>query len=107
MARASEMAEQSRLAGHLVTLDGFVDERCAAEFLGLSPLTLRNRRHQHAPIPYRKLGGTRGRVQYSLLALAAYLLACERTESTDTNSTPNSDWQDDSSRPINTEERRK
>lgn len=71
--------------GYLVTGDDHVSEVCAAELLGRAPGTLRNWRHAARPLPFRRLGGTRGRVSYSLAVLAAFLVDGETRECTDAN----------------------
>lgn len=58
-----------------VTPDGRVSESHAAALLGVSPLTLRNWRLTHAPIPWHRIGGRGGRVTYRLDDLAAHVEA--------------------------------
>ncbi len=53
------------------TFDDHVTERDAADLLNVSAFTLRNRRLQDQPIPYRKLTRT---PTYALRDLAEYLL---------------------------------
>ncbi len=60
--------------GYAVTVDQHVDARCAALLLGRAAGTLRNWRSGEMPLRFRRLGGRRGRVQYSLRALAQFLL---------------------------------
>lgn len=77
--RVELLAALARDAGHAVSLDGHVDEACFAALVGLSPLTLRNRRTNGGSlVPFRQLGGRRGRVQYALRAIAEFLLASEQ-----------------------------
>jgi hypothetical protein len=60
--------------GFAVTIDGHVDARCAAMLVGRSAGTLRNWRCGKSPLRFRRLGGRRGRVGYSLHAIAQFLL---------------------------------
>lgn len=60
--------------GYVVTVDAHVDARCAAMLLGRAAGTLRNWRSGEMPLRFRRLGGRRGRVQYSLHVLAQFLL---------------------------------
>lgn len=64
---------------HLLTIgarptwDGYIPEAAAAELLGKSPKTLGNRRHEKGDIPFRKMKGRAGRVEYRIEDLAQWL----------------------------------
>lgn len=77
-ARTQQLTQIALDAGHLVALEGFVSEACVAELIGVTVSTVRGWRAtgRHA-LQYRRLGGTRGRVQYSLRSVAAFLVECE------------------------------
>jgi hypothetical protein len=62
-------------ARRIAVVDGYVREGDAAELLGWSRLTARNRRLADQPIPWRRLGRT---PQYALADLARFIV---RTES--------------------------
>jgi hypothetical protein len=79
--RARELATASRLAGHLVSLEGYVSESCVAELIGVAESTLRDWRGAgRYPLHHRRFGGARGKVQYDLRSVAAFLLAAEAAE---------------------------
>jgi len=66
--------------GYLVSGDQYVSETCAAELIGVEVNTLRGWRYGSRPLPFRRLGGARGRVWYGLHALARFLIECEASE---------------------------
>lgn len=80
-ARVLERAAIDR--GHLVSGDGYVSETCAAALIGVEVSTLRGWRYGARPLPFRRLGGARGRVWYSLHALAQFLIDCEAATATE------------------------
>lgn len=54
------------------TGDGYVRERDAARLIGRAWKTLANRRHEDAPLAFRKGPGRNGRVEYALSDLARW-----------------------------------
>ena len=78
--RTQVLERAAKDRGYLVSGDGFVSEACTAELIGVEVSTLRGWRYGARPIPFRRLGGARGRVWYSLRAIATYLIECEASE---------------------------
>lgn len=70
----AKLERAARDHGFAVTIDGHVDVRCAAMLIGRSNGTLRNWRCGKSPLRFRRLGGRRGRVGYSLNVIAQFLL---------------------------------
>ena len=76
--RTRALAAAATTANYMVSLEGFVSEACTAELLGVAESTLRDWRNSgRYELRHRRLGGKRGRVQYCLRSLAAFLLAAE------------------------------
>jgi hypothetical protein len=76
--RARELAAAATGAGYLVSLEGYVSEAATAGLIGVAESTLRDWRNAgRYALRHRRLGGKRGRVQYELRSLAAFLLAAE------------------------------
>jgi hypothetical protein len=81
------LEQAARQLGFAVTIDGHVSEAGAAVLLDRQPTTLRHWRAGARPLAYRRLGGARGRITYSLRTIATYKMNCEWQEAAESAST--------------------
>jgi hypothetical protein len=71
-AKADELLAACEVRDIVISFDGYISERAAAELLGKSNHTLRNRRYTDRPLPFRKLGHV---AEYSLIDLARFIVS--------------------------------